>query len=36
LLDSFRQLGKLSSKINPRKLKMLEKNFDLSKFKGLM
>jgi signal recognition particle subunit SRP54 len=36
LLDSFRQIGKLSSKINPRKLKMLEKNFDLSKFKGLM
>jgi signal recognition particle subunit SRP54 len=36
LLDSFRQLGRLSSKINPRKLKMLEKNFDLSKFKGLM
>jgi len=36
LLDSFKQLGKLSGKINPRKLKMLEKNFDLSKFKGLM
>jgi signal recognition particle subunit SRP54 len=36
LLDSFKQIGKLSSKINPRKLKMLEKNFDLSKFKGLM
>ncbi|MDD2679015.1 MAG: signal recognition particle receptor subunit alpha [Candidatus Nanoarchaeia archaeon] len=36
LLDSFRQLSRLSGKINPRKLKMLEKNFDLSKFKGLM
>jgi signal recognition particle subunit SRP54 len=35
LIDSFRQISRLSSKINPRKLKMLEKNFNMSKFKDL-
>ncbi|MBN1924168.1 MAG: signal recognition particle protein [Nanoarchaeota archaeon] len=35
LIKSFKQLGKLSKKMNPRKLKGLEKNFNLKKMQDL-
>jgi len=36
LVKSFNQLSKLSKKMNPRKIKDLEKNFNLKKLKGMM
>jgi len=36
LVKSFNQLSKLSKKMNPQKLKGLEKNFNLKKLKGMM